>query len=193
MNIFVLDRDPEIAALYHNDKHCIKMILETAQILSTAHRVLDLVEIINIPYTTIKFDKKLGKFIGGKTKIWKHYNIDNELDCWLYRVTHINHPCCIWARESSDNYLWLYQLFSGLCKEYTYRYNKTHKSERRLIDKLSQLPRNIPIGPLTPFAQAINNEECRRQDAVEAYRLFYMKDKRPFCVWKNREVPNWFI
>ena len=41
MNIFYLDKNPEIAAQYHCDKHCVKMILESAQLLSTAHRVLD--------------------------------------------------------------------------------------------------------------------------------------------------------
>lgn len=41
MNIFVLDRDPYIAASYHCDKHVVKMICEYAQLLSTAHRQLD--------------------------------------------------------------------------------------------------------------------------------------------------------
>ena len=41
MNIFYLDRDPKTAAQMHCDRHCIKMILESAQMLSTAHRVLD--------------------------------------------------------------------------------------------------------------------------------------------------------
>lgn len=41
MNIFFLDRSPVLAARYHCDKHVVKMILETAQILSTAHHVLD--------------------------------------------------------------------------------------------------------------------------------------------------------
>jgi len=41
MNIFYLDRDPVIAAQMMCDKHVIKMILESAQMLSTAHRVLD--------------------------------------------------------------------------------------------------------------------------------------------------------
>ena len=36
MNVFVLDLDPVIAAQYHNNRHCVKMILESAQILSTA-------------------------------------------------------------------------------------------------------------------------------------------------------------
>ena len=41
MNIFILDQVPEIAATYHCDKHVPKMIVETAQLLSTAHRTLD--------------------------------------------------------------------------------------------------------------------------------------------------------
>ena len=41
MNIFILDKNPVIAAEMHCDKHCVKMILETAQMLSTAHHVYD--------------------------------------------------------------------------------------------------------------------------------------------------------
>lgn len=41
MNIFFLDKDPVKAARYHCDKHVVKMILESAQLLSTAHRLLD--------------------------------------------------------------------------------------------------------------------------------------------------------
>jgi len=41
VNIFVLDEDPIKAAEMHCDKHCVKMILEYAQLMSTAHRVLD--------------------------------------------------------------------------------------------------------------------------------------------------------
>ena len=41
MNIFVLDKNPQIAAQMHCDKHVPKMILETAQMLSTAHHVYD--------------------------------------------------------------------------------------------------------------------------------------------------------
>ena len=41
MNIFYLDKRPDDCAEMHCDKHCVKMILEYAQMLSTAHRVLD--------------------------------------------------------------------------------------------------------------------------------------------------------
>ena len=41
MNVFYLSPDPATCAKYHVDKHCVKMILEYAQLLSTAHHVLD--------------------------------------------------------------------------------------------------------------------------------------------------------
>lgn len=37
MNIFILDENPDTAARQHCDKHVVKMILETAQMLCTAH------------------------------------------------------------------------------------------------------------------------------------------------------------
>jgi hypothetical protein len=37
MNIFVLDLDPQLAAQYHCDKHVPKMVLESAQLLCSAH------------------------------------------------------------------------------------------------------------------------------------------------------------
>jgi hypothetical protein len=41
VNIFFLDKDPLMAARYHHDVHLNKMILETAQLLSTAHHQID--------------------------------------------------------------------------------------------------------------------------------------------------------
>ena len=38
MNIFHLHKDPKTCAEYHCDKHVVKMILETGQMLSTAYR-----------------------------------------------------------------------------------------------------------------------------------------------------------
>ena len=41
MNIFYLDNDPKVCAEMHCDKHVVKMIIEYAQLMSTAHRILD--------------------------------------------------------------------------------------------------------------------------------------------------------
>jgi hypothetical protein len=40
MNIFFLDFDTEKCAKYHCDKHVVKMILETAQLLCGVHWVI---------------------------------------------------------------------------------------------------------------------------------------------------------
>lgn len=37
VNIFMLDDEPDLAARYHCDQHVVKMILESAQIMSTVH------------------------------------------------------------------------------------------------------------------------------------------------------------
>ena len=41
MNIFYLNYNPKTCAQMHNDSHCSKMIIEYAQLMSTAHRYLD--------------------------------------------------------------------------------------------------------------------------------------------------------
>ena len=41
MNIFYLHEDPKKAAEYQYNKHVVKMILESAQMLCTAHHLLD--------------------------------------------------------------------------------------------------------------------------------------------------------
>jgi hypothetical protein len=60
MNIFYLDKDPKKAAQYSCDKHVVKMILESAQMLCTAHRVQD-GEMVIQPYdgTGFRIYKKI--------------------------------------------------------------------------------------------------------------------------------------
>lgn len=41
MNIFFLNKNPSVCAKEHCDKHVVKMILESAQLLSNAHHMLD--------------------------------------------------------------------------------------------------------------------------------------------------------
>jgi hypothetical protein len=50
MNIFVLDENPQVAAQMHNDKHVIKMILETSQILCGVHHMSNPISTLQVPY-----------------------------------------------------------------------------------------------------------------------------------------------
>jgi len=182
MNIFVLDKDPKVAAQMHCDKHISKMVVESAQMLSTVHRVLDGLE-----------EKRLSKSGKRMVKYWKH--ADSDLESVLYRPCHVNHPCTRWTRESSTNYKWHYNLFKELSKEYKYRYSKDHASWIKLKDILKVLPENIPHIKQTQFALAMNQQpQCiDRTDPVKSYREFYKTKQQTFnMVWTKRDVPAWF-
>lgn len=180
MNIFILDEHPRVAASLQCDKHVVKMIVESAQMLSTAHRILDGEE-------TRKASKS------GKTNV--KYWVHPTKESLLYKAVHIGHPCTVWTMESDANYRWHYKHFIALCDEYKYRYGKTHATDTLLREVLKGCPRNIPKGELTEFKLAMqSNPECiALKDAVKAYRAFYnTKQDRFKMVWTKRPIPEWF-
>lgn len=169
MNIFATSPCPIISAQDHNNVHAIKMACESMQILSTAHFVLDGVEVGMIP-------------------------------------THHFHPSCVWARASSDNYLWLFEHAKALCAEYEHRYGKVHKAAIHL-EKLKHLPVSIQQGSLTDIARAMPDEFILKSllDPCKSYQLYLnakykewttRTDKRRMKVsWEgkcgSRAVPSW--
>jgi hypothetical protein len=166
MNIFVLSQQPALAARMQCDRHVVKMILESAQMLSTAHRVIDNVETLPNFYTNEPVE--------------------------LYKKTHENHPCSVWLRESSANYAWLYSHFIWLGQEYTLRYGKVHKTIEKLAPALTWQPKFIRKTYRTAFAQAMP-EQYRDADAVTAYRNYYIAEKSKIAKWnKGRLPPHWW-
>ena len=176
MNIFALHQSPRTAALQHCDKHVTKMCVEYAQLLSTAHRIVD--GFLDIDYSS---GRKVSKYIFG-----------DERDSKFYKSTHPKHPSTIWARQSKQNYLWLYELWVALSEEYTHRYGKEHMSYTKLKDVLSKAPDNIPNIGLTAVLQAMP-DQYKSDDHVEAYRNYYKGDKQGFAKWTNRNIPKWFL
>jgi hypothetical protein len=140
--------------------HVIKMILESAQLLSTAHRMLD-------GKMQIGLSPK-----GRKQTQWIHDKYDDV----LYKATHVNHPSAVWCRLTVGNYRWLYDHFIALCNEYTNRYGKVHATESKLASILDIIPHNIPYGELTRFAQAMP-EQYRSHAPVLGYRKYYAAEK----------------
>jgi hypothetical protein len=181
MNIFIIDKNPVKAAQLQCDKHVNKMVLESAQMLSTAHRVLDGV-------VSLRPSKS------GKRNV-KYWTLHDDRENVLYRPVHVNHPCTVWTMINSSNYQWHYEHFVALCDEYTYRYGKQHRSDMLLRSILKNLPKNIPRGLLTPQPLAMNsNPECiDRNDIVGSYRKFYQTKQHRFkMVWSKRPAPEWF-
>jgi|TARA_R110000824_G_scaffold319152_1_gene506260 hypothetical protein len=175
MNIFALSSDPFESAQMMCDKHVVKMIVETAQLLSTAHRVLD-----GESYT----DKTSN---GRNIQRWR---LTNAMESQLYKATHVNHPSAAWARESTSNYIWLFSHFEGLCNEYTERYNKIHLTDDRLRSILSYIPVNIRRGNLTSIPQTMP-DKYKSSHYVDAYRRYYIGEKSGFAKWTKRQAPNW--
>ena len=181
MNIFVLSNDPVESAQMQCDKHVVKMILESGQMLSTAHRVLD----GSITYGPSK---------SGLTRVKQYFHPDPVYNELLYKAVHINHPCTVWTRENSANYNWHYHHFVALCDEYTYRYNKIHSTDHQLRSMLSNLPANIPrTQSMTKMPLAMFDECKVSNDTVECYRNYYQTKQDKFDVhWTKRRAPDWF-
>ena len=159
MNIFYFDECPIKSAQAQPDKMLVKMPLETAQMLCTAHRELD----------------------------------GNEYadEQGLYKRAYWNHPCTIWARESSANYFWLYKHFLALGREYTFRYGKIHKSVDKLSRALFKQPDNISRIGMTTLAQAMP-DEYKHDDPTVAYRDYVIHEKH-YAKWEQgRDKPEWW-
>ena len=179
MNIFYIDRDPVQAAQWMVDKHVVKMILESAQLLSTAHRILD------------------GRLVDGKSKTGrnvKRWILDDSRDHVIYTATHVNHPSAVWCRESVENYNWLFEHFFALGREYTYRYGKTHKCfDGELSYMLGSPPHNLKQFDMTLMPSAMADEFKISDDPLINYRNYYKIGKARMHSWKNRQPPEWIM
>ena len=181
MNLFVLSECPVESAEMMCDKHIPKMIVEAAQMLSTAHRMVD-------GYVQKKPSKSGKRIVNG----YVHPN--SNLDGVLYNAVHHQHPCTVWTRESKANYEWHYKHFLALCSEFKHRFGKQHLTEQKLAEVLKTPPINISNTTLTEFPQAMKAyPECMVEgNAVQAYRNYYHVSKS-FAKWeKGRPAPSWW-
>ena len=97
-----------------------------------------------------------------------HHVIESKLDI-PYKLSHKNHPCSIWARECIENYTWLCNLGLELAKEYTFRYEKLHKSQAVIEWCIKNKPKLPKKGNITKFALAMPDEYKFGGDIKKAY------------------------
>ena len=183
MNLFYLHRDPVIAAQMHCDQHVVKMLVETAQMLSTAHRVLD--------GEKTKRPSKSGKRM---VDYWVHPDAFKE-DV-LYKACHVNHPSSVWIRESVEHYGWAKDLMNALADEFEYRYDKQHGTAKSVLPYLQLPPKSMKMtGGWAPPPQCMPDEIKRpTSQTVLAYRDFYITEKSKFAKWnKTRKSPDWYL
>tara|TARA_R110002050_G_scaffold7274_8_gene28474 strand:+ start:5361 stop:5930 length:570 start_codon:yes stop_codon:yes gene_type:complete len=183
MNIFAVSHDVTECAEALCDKHLNKMIVETCQMLVTGLRVAGFDE-TKLPVT------KAGTY-------WK--------------ATHQNHPCNIWMRVSSANWIWAFDYLQELLTEYSFRYFKQHSCQESVLYHLWDLTfkhensryadlqieqwveKNLPNLGLTDFPQCMPDEFKVDGDSQKAYRNYYNGDRiSAFAKWTNTDPPAWF-
>ncbi len=187
MNIFVLNENPILAARDHCDKHICKMIIESAQMLCAAH--------------WLGWQRMFRIDSAGLKRGELHQQLHDRIDPRLrppWKMTHVNHPCTQWAAETWANYMWLSQHGIELCREYTARYGKVHKSEevhrwlnRVIPPTFSGTRIEDPLGR-TPFAVAMPEKYKVPGDPVTSYRAYYLAEKARFAKWKTGNTPLWW-
>lgn len=179
MNIFFLHVNPKQSAKYYFNKHCIKIILEIAQMLYTAHWMIG-GDVVDAEWISQHFD---------------------DLQLKPYRKTHYNHPTSKWIRQSRNNYLYACNMGLALCYEYTRRYGKIHKTQQRLEWLIQHAPttfvtdkiqghlatKGLPTGcTAIPLAMP---EAYHSDDAIQSYRQYYIHDKKSIAqsedVWQQ--------
>lgn len=163
MNIFVLHRNPIVAARYHCDKHVVKMISETSQMLSNTIRRVD--PECEAPLMRVSHDNH-------PCSVWMRARYGNAawaielLEALVDEYDHrFGHP---------DKFVRSRQILEW-CR----------KNDWLLQTKLH-------YGGMTPFVQAMP-DQYKCQDPVEAYRAYYIGEKSGFAKWTNRNPPCWWV
>lgn len=155
MNIFYLDEKPSVCAAYHNDKHVVKMILEYAQLLSTAHRVLD------------------GDDYADTVNLYKKTHTNHPSAVWARS----NRPAYAWLHKL------LHQVCLQYSLRYNGKVHKTQRLVFALSAFPSNLASNGHT--FTPPPQCMPDKFKVDNDPITAYRNYYKGAKAHFSTWRN--------
>lgn len=147
MNIFITSSCPTESAIVLPDRHITKMAVESCQLLSIV------------------------------ASSWYHnYGELHRADGTPYNTikgAFRNHPCTQWSANHVNNASWLIQHGLALCKEFEYRYDKTHGCYQTLLEAHELFPKGDVSNP-TPFVRAM--PDCYKLDTnidtFQAYKMY---------------------
>lgn len=166
MNIFHVDKSPMVAAMWLCDKHIPKMILETAQMLSTAHH----------RYETVHANR-----------LYKAAYIHHPMTQWVWETGN-NYQ---WA---FCHYMWLLDEFNkrGFKNGEPHASFRLAPLLFVLPDPLLSSYSEDWMNEYTrpPLCMP---EVYHRDCHIEAYRAYYKGDKSSFAVWeRGSPAPSWW-
>jgi hypothetical protein len=166
MNIFFLHLSPSECAKMHVDKHVVKMILESTQLLCSAHHVYPNLE-YKPPY---KLTHK-----NHPSSIWTRQSTSNYL--WLVEL----------ALELCKEYTYRYKKIHK-CESYI---NDLKKN----IPKIENDEFTPPLMAM-PDTYKEKITDCAKENiekVIESYRQYYFFEKSDLFKWKNRNVPEFIL
>jgi hypothetical protein len=176
MNIFFLSGNPRRCARWHCDKHVVKMILESTQILYTAHHVNGGSVVVETTAPICKTTGKRG-----------------------YKKHAAKHPSVRWASASLAHYVWLCRMALCLVDEHQYRFGPT--ARHSCAEHLEWLRAHPPPGLVGKTAwlsdptPAMPAEYKVHETIVECYWAYYKgaKKERGLFKWSRRRTPHVFV
>ena len=92
-------------------------------------------------------------------------------------------------------------MFNFLCDEYTHRFNKVHKTDAKLREALKTPPSLMTKmaewsstygNKYTQPPQCMPDQYKVPDDAVKAYRNYYIGEKAYFAKWAYTRTPEWW-
>lgn len=122
---------------------------------------------------------------------------DPSLCKGIYKTTHKNVGCAIWARAGRDNYVWLITHAQELHRLYNQKNNRIHAS-LAVLERLIPLNYIIPEGATQPYNSAKNStlgiDFTDEENVFVAYRKYLVArwntgSREP--TWHGREKPFW--
>ena len=168
MNLFYLHQDPKVAARLHCDKHVVKMILETAQMLSCAHHVNG---------TSVSSDKLYGKtHVHHPSTVWvrsapSHYK-------WAYDL--FIALCDEYTLRYNKTHLSDTKLRSVLST-----YPEFTNDDQTFTPPPLAMPEKYWVS-----GQKVNTKSST---VVKSYQQYYYYEKRYMAKYTNRTVPSFML
>ena len=171
MNIFFLSPYPVECARFHCDKHVVKMVLETAQLLCTAHHVLD-------------GDKAM-------EGLYKKTHVNHPCAIWVRRS----------AANYYWTYILFIALCAEYNYRYRKTHKTDQKFSFKLAQFPKNLPPNMeilqtittpPPQCMPDYCKVTSYNDVTEVDAtVEAYRNYYLCEKDHLLSYTRRDEPEW--
>jgi hypothetical protein len=112
-----------------------------------------------------------------------------------YRPVHLHHPCTIWIRQCTGNYMWAVELALAIADEYEYRWpGRVHSCKAHALWLKANVPA-IPKGDLQTFSVAMDDMYRVAGDPVASYIKYYKgsKQDRNLTVYTRREKPGFLM